>query len=187
MVPVVVSKKLIRRSIVLLMMLVMLIPASSLVVSAKSVSKTIQKQDFTTSTRTINKKAAKVKKGTTRLFVRKGHGYVKFVAPKTRSYKFTFSKCRSTTQIRSGYVKFMRKDADSPQYCFSINSKVKTKGGKSSTLWLSVNGADSSSHSNVLKRRLASRTGKIKMKRGEVIYMYIYLGDTPGKTMLIIE
>ena len=180
-------KKLMKRSIALLMMLVMIMAAASVAVSAKTVSKTVKKQKFTTSTNAIEKKAVKVKKGTTKLNIKKGQGYVRFVAPKTKTYTFTFSKCTSSMRSSNGYVTFMRKDASSPQYSYSFNTKLKTKGGKDNTLWLSVNGADFSSNSNLLSRPIASRTGKIKLKKGESIYMYVYFGGRPAKAKLVIK
>lgn len=64
-------KKLMRRSIALLMMLVMIMAAASVAVSAKTVSKTVKKQKFTTSTKAIEKKAVKVKKAQQNLMSRK--------------------------------------------------------------------------------------------------------------------
>ena len=93
----------------------------------------------------------------------------------------------SNVQMSNGYVTFMRRDSVSPKYSYSFNTKLKTKGGKDSTLWLSVNGADFSSNSNLLSRPIASRTGKIKLKKGESIYMYVYFGGRPAKAKLVIK
>ena len=64
---------------------------SAQALTAGTVSKTVKKQEFTTSTKIIKKKAVAVKAGKTTLKVKKGQGYVKYTANKTKKYKFTFS------------------------------------------------------------------------------------------------
>lgn len=178
-------KKLMKRSIALLMMLAMILAATSTTFAATS-TKTVKKRSFSTSTSAIEKKATKVKKGTTKLNVKYGEGYIKFVAPKTKTYKFTFSNCTSKERNNNGYITFMRPDADSPKYTFS--TEVKTYGGKDSTLWLSVNGFkfSKSSYGDDLGRPIASRTGTIKLKKGATVYMYLSFSDAT-KTKLVIK
>ena len=176
-------KKLMKRSVALLMMLVMILAATSTTFAATK-TKTVAKKDFTTSTSAIEKKATKVKTGTTKLYVKKGQGFIKFVAPKTATYKFTFSKCTSKKRANNGFAEVMKPDASSPKYSFLTD--IKTKGGKSNTLWLSVNGAKFTDH-DLVDRPLASRTGTMKLKKGAVIYMYLYFGGDPVKTTLVVK
>ena len=178
-------KKLMRRSIALLMMLAMILAATSTTFAATS--KTVKKKDFSTSTKVLEKSATKVKKGTTKLVIKKGQGYIKFVAPKTKKYSFTFSNVTTKKRNNNGFVSFQKPDADSPEYSFHY--KVKTKGGKTETLWLSVNGNKFSkkSHPQLIDRPIASRTGTVSLKKGEVIYMYLYFSTGSHNAKLVIK
>ena len=51
---------------------------------------------------------------------------------------------------------------------------VVTKGGKSNTLWLADKAHVSKAADDAKDWRLASRTAKIKLKKGESLYMYMY-------------
>lgn len=179
----VIMKKLLRRSVALLMMLALILAATSTTFAAAK-TKTVKKKTFSTSTSAINKKATKVKKGTTKLYIKKGQGYVKFKAPKTKTYKFTISKCTSKKRNVSGYFYIMKPDSHSPKYSFI--TQVKTKGGKTGTLWLSANGYKSTS-SDTLTKPLSSRTGSIKLKKGQTVYLYISFLDVPTKAKLVIK
>ena len=148
------------------------IPSAAYAVS----SKTVKKAGFTTTTKVIEKKATKVKKGTTNLTFKKGQGYVKFTATKTKTYRFTFSNVTSGSGS-SAFVEVQRPEARSPQY--SYMTKVRTKGGKTTTLWLSQNGYKYTS-GKLLYRNLPSRTATIKLKKGQKVYFYFY--SSTGKT-----
>lgn len=148
-------------------------------------SKTVGKTGFTTTVKTIEKKAKTVKKGTTKLTYSKGQGYIQFKAPKTATYSFTFSKVKATKKTaNNAFVEFQKKDSSSPKYAFLTD--VKTKGGKTDTLWLSVNGAKfSGGYYTALDKPIASRTGKIKLKKGEKLYLYFY--NSTGKTTTTLK
>ena len=175
-------KKIIRRCFVLMLVAVMLTGAMSVSTFAAA-KKTVKKQTFDTKTKTIEKKATKVKRGTTNLTISKGEGYIKFVAPKTKTYSITFSNVK-TKNGGSAFVEIQTRDADSPSYSFM--TKVKTKGGKSNALWLSVNGTKFTER-DVLERPLAKRTGKIKLKKGQPVYMYFYSGTKKTTAKLVIK
>jgi len=130
--------------------------------------KTVKYTPFTTNVAKIEKRASKVRTGTTDLTIRKGAGYMKFTAPKSGKYSFAFSKVKGKDSSNA-YVSFCRKDTDFPKY--TKYAKVATRGGKTSTLWLSVNGAVFS-YENLLSRPLASRTARITMKKGQTLYMH---------------
>ncbi len=163
-----------RRVLAVFLMLVMLMGTMSVSTFAATQTKSVKKQTFSTRTNTIKKKAATVKKGTTKLVIKKGEGYVKFKAPKTKYYKFTFSNFKSKKFSSNGFIYIQKPDKYSPEYSWQEN--VKTKGGKSTTLWMSVNGYKHSG--KLLYRPLAKRTGKIKLKKGETVYIYFYFSSS---------
>ena len=176
-------KKFMRRSVALLMMLTMILAATSTTFAAAK-TKTVKNRAFTTSTSVINKSAIKVKNGTNKLYVKKGQGYIKFVAPKTKTYSFTFSNCKSKKDNNNGFIAIQTPDKSYPES--SYYTEVRTKGGKYDSLWLSVNGHKFTT-GDLVTRPIATRTGKIKLKKGAVIYMYFYFGNNPTNTKLVIK
>ena len=163
-----------------LMLVAALILGTFAVPASAAAKKTVKKHGFETRVAPINKCAAVVKKGTTNLTIKGGEGYVKFVAPKTKKYSFTFSNLKNKGGV-SGFVEMQTRDGE---YCWL--TKVKTKGGQSDTLWLSINGAKSSS-SDTLNKRLASRTGTYTLKKGEAMYMYVYTNMRKTTCKLVIK
>lgn len=126
----------------------------------------------------INKKAAELTRGTHQLkLAKRGYGYVKFTAPKTKNYTFTASNLKSSKlQVGdfgiltdpSGLYKTVRK------------TKMKTKGG--SAYWMFFSNMPTNSGKGVT-RVLKSRTGKIKLSAGQIVYLRFYLtsGNVPFK------
>lgn len=157
------------------------VPAPAYAASSKSV----KKQTFSTSTDTVHKAATTVKKGTTKLTYKKGVGYIKFKAPSTKTYSFKFSKVKSKKFSSCAYV-----SAYAPSTYKEKNLAVKkmsTKGGKYNTLWLSANGYKHSAKSaKTLYRPIATRTGKVKLKKDQ--WIYFFLGnESGGKTTLTLK
>ena len=135
--------------------------------------KKVKKSGFTTSTPAINKKATKVKRGTNKLLVKGSTGYVKLVAPKTKTYSFTFSGVKGTDgRGSSAYATAMTPDSYYPHLSFSTNTKMKTYGGKTNTLWLAYQGRTFNYYSSKVSQPIAKRTGKIKLTKGQVFYFY---------------
>lgn len=153
--------------------------------SAATKKKTVKKQGFTTETKTVEKKAATVKKGTTKLTIKSGCGFIKFKAPKTKKYKFTFSQVKDKDNYGgSAFVGMLKKSKYSSS---SITyTDVSTKGGKYNTLWLSVNGGKYNDE-NVKTRPIATRSGSLKLKKGEMFYMYFYNGSNKTTCKLVIK
>lgn len=144
-------------------------PATKSVAAKKA--KTVKKAKFCTATATINKKALKVKKGTTKLNFKGGQGYLKFTAPATKTYKFTFSGVQCANYGgASAFVEVQTPYSSDTSYSFLTN--VKTKGGKSNTLWLAYKGHSFNYYSSNLARPIAKRTGSIKLTQGQDIYFY---------------
>ena len=174
-------KRIAKRITVMAMVCVLLGTMATPVLAAAS--KTVKKSTFTTSTSTIEKKATKVKKGTTNLTFSKGEGYIKFVAPKTKTYKFTFSKCTSKQFSSNAFIAVQTPSKTSSKYSFYTD--VKTKGGKYDTLWLSMNGYKHTD-GKILYRPLASRTATIKLKKGQKIYFHLYTGTSKKASMKLV-
>ena len=144
-----------------------LLPGAAQAITTKGVPEC----KFQTKTATIQKKATTVKKGTTKIVVKKGQGYVKFKAPKTAKYAFTFSGLKSSTKYSSyGFVEFQTPDKRSPKYSFLTD--LSTAGGKSNALMLTINGAKSSGTG--VNKYLPKRTGKIKLTKGQWAFFYFY-------------
>lgn len=135
----------------------------------------LQAQAKTVTTKATNmQKAKKVKKGTTTVKVKKYSSYTKFKAPKTKTYKFTFSSIKAlkkgTRKIFGGFVTCYK---GSPTSHKSL--KFKTAGGKTYTLYLctkayrDVNTRYGSSTVSAYTP-LPKRTAKVKLKKGTTVY-----------------
>ena len=163
---------------VLSLMLVAALVLGTFAVPAQAATKkkTVKKQSFTSETKKINSKAATVKKGTTKLTFKGGDGYVKFIAPRKKTYSFTFSKLKSKT-TRFTSIAIQLKDKASPSYAWLV--KAKTYGGKTDFLHMGTNG-DSSKSGDKVGWYLPKRTAKIKLKKGDVLYLQVR--NAPEKT-----
>lgn len=130
------------------------------------------------------KKASSLKKGITyKVTMKKNHSIVKFTAPASGTYKVTISNVATLPKVKNGsdhnlgnlYIKKMAYG----KYLSSQN--VKTQGGKYSCLFTATK--DSYNRFYAGKKvttgtYLASRYGKINLKKGETIYMdYFYTGS----------
>ena len=144
---------------------------------------TVKRGTFTTSTAGVNKRAIPVKSGVTNLTIKKGQGYLKFMAPATKTYTFTFSRVRSK-YVGASFVEIQMRSKILPKFTFL--EKLETRGGESDTLWLSVNGYKDK-HNKGVKRCLASRTGQIKLTKGEEIFFYFYNNSAKTTARLVIK
>ena len=133
--------------------------------------------------KTIKKYAAKVKPGTTNLKVKMGEGYLKFTAPRTKTYKFTFSNVTGKYTM-DGYVQFYRMDKADKKHVETFN--VSTKGGKTDILYLAINGVEHQG-GKLKTRPLQKRTGSVKLKKGQVIYMYYQATPAHSTCKLVIK
>ena len=143
-----------------------------------------------TKTVTANKKQKKapaLKLGKTYKVNSKNNTLVKFTAPKTGTYKVTISNIATSPKVKSGADYelgnlFIQKKSSSGRYL--ISQTVKTQGGKYSNLKMATK--DSYNHNYKGKKvtvntYLASRYGKIKLEKGETIYMEYYYTGIGGK------
>lgn len=175
-------KSLKRRSLALALAVVLMTGMLGLTADAAA-KKTVKNQNFTTTTSTINKKATTVKKGTTTLTFTKGQGYVKFKAPSTKTYKFTFSNLTGK-DVYTAFVEVQTKSKYSSKYSFM--TPVTTKGGKTETLWL-LQKNKTYKGGKLLSRPLKTRAGKIKLKKNQMIYFYFYNGKHKGSVKLNVK
>lgn len=128
------------------------------------------------------KKAPTVKLGkkftvTAKTTNKKYLAYVKFKAPKAGTYKVTIGNVHSkglssAKEIGYGTAYIGRSASYGPSM-----ETVKTQYGKSSSLSLCTKYCASSGKKDVYSY-LPSRYGKIKLKKGEVIYIYMSLSAT---------
>lgn len=147
----------------------------ALTIGAAATTKTVKHADFTTKLSVAKKKATVVKKGTTKLKVKPNGGYVMFKAPKTKTYKLTLSNLTSKNPIYSAFAEVLK-----PQDKSILMTDVKTQGGRSNVLWLADKANVAKDKKDPISSRLASRYAKIKLKKGERVFLYIYGTKTIG-------
>lgn len=152
---------------------VLMVLAMSPATAFAATKKTVKSYDINFSdsaTYMQKKKATVVRKGTTNLTYKGKSGLIMFTAPKAGKYTFTFTNCKNKTASDNNCYISVYKKSTYGNYITGYD--VKTKGGKYSTLWLSVNN-HSFTHSNVLYRPIKTRVAKsVKLKKGEKIYFY---------------
>ena len=167
-------KRTINRSLIAILAAIMMFGVA---VPAFAASKTVKNMELEYEEALVKKKATTVKTGTTKLTVKGGEGYIRFRAPKTKTYKFTFSNFKAKDSV-SCFVRFCYSDDGDLEFL-----PVSTKGGKSAELWMAVNGADFTKVENIpslVMTPLKSRTGSVKLKKNQNVYIYFY--NPPKKT-----
>ena len=144
--------------------------------ATKAVTKKIRYSDFTLSKSSM-KKPANLKKGKSTLKLgnyKEGsyvgyHGYAKFKAPKTKKYTLTFSNLQDpNSESGSGYVQTFITDKKFKKGV--TYKKVSTQGGKNSNLNI---GEKESLTDQKKTSYLTSRYGKLKLKKGETLYLFV--------------
>lgn len=162
--------RLIRRILVVALAAVLLTGTAAVSADAM-MQRTVMKQSGATSPKHL-KKASKVKKGTTKLIFPKGEGHMKFTAPSTKTYRFTFSDMKVKGETLA-YVDFTKRDKTDPSKMVWLN--VPTNGGKNTMLNLVSKGWSSITYNNPkVNRCLHSRYGKVKLKKGETVLIHFY-------------
>ena len=122
----------------------------------------------------IMKKAPKINKGTTVVIPKKKNAcYVKFTAPKTKSYEFIFTPEFSDEQNNEeyilGYFQFQKQSYDKLK-----TLKLKTEGGKYIALNCGTEKVQSLMKEKKAKEYKSSRSTTIKLKKGESVYISSY-------------
>lgn len=161
----------------LVLLFVMILAVGTISITASAATKKIPAQAFTARYSEV-KKFVTVKKGTTTLklgtvkntYSSRGEGYAYFKVPKTGIYSFKFSNLTPAKKVSysNGFVGFYKNNNG----YFSTISNLKTKGGKSYALHIANKNNQRSSIEATSD--LKTRTGKVKLKKGEKVYMYFY-------------
>lgn len=161
-------KRMLKKTLILTLVMTMLIGLFAINANAAT-QKSVKAQNMVFMTRVIEKKATTVKKGTTDLSFN-GSGYVKFVAPATKTYTFTVSNIRSSNVVYT--VMRMQKKTSG---LFSTRSEViPLTRGKKDMLPISTNYGRNlykyfRNSSSIIGP--SSRKITIKLKKGQVVYM----------------
>ena len=115
-------------------------------------------------TTSIKKVAAKtVSTGTYTVKVT-GSGYLKFTPSATRTYEFTFSSVKTKFSYALGSVIFQKEDGKKMK-----NISIKTDGGKTDMINLATR---DDSDDDPAELYLKTRSTKLKIKKGEPVYLY---------------
>ncbi|SNU05036.1 hypothetical protein SAMN06297422_102149 [Lachnospiraceae bacterium] len=127
-------------------------------------------------------KAPAVKKGTTKVTMKKQHSYVKFTAPATKTYKITFSNVydpADSSKKINGY--FTVRKLNYGKYVWA--EKVKTYGGKTTSIQVANSAflANWTAYGDKVNHYKTSRTATIKLKKGETIWMEGYFAGISTK------
>lgn len=160
---------------VLMLAIAMATPAQAV----KSI--TVKSASFNTKRAPVAKRATKVTRGTYKVKIASGKGYAKFTAPATKTYTFVVSGVKDTNRGSNGYWYIMtsRDYHKTLNYKYIGQTKVATQGGKTTTMWMTVNGYKSSGTGT--SKNLPSRYAKIKLTKGETVFVYfsfLYKGTT---------
>ena len=146
-------------------------------VSAKTKTISLKKQPFTTEVSTADASAKQIGKGTYKVKMKvdsRGwyQGYIKFVAPKTKTYKFTVSNLVANDKkfangITTAYVPGSANNTE--------NIDFRKSGYEKNGLRIA---------SRKLGKTPTSKTGKLFLQEGQVVYLYnSYLGSYKSKKM----
>lgn len=171
----------IKKTVALFLTLIMVLALASVPAFAKTKTIKMKGAAFTTRSAEIARSAKKVKKGSYILKTnKKKGGFLKFTATSTKTYTFTISHYSTKKYYCNGYWYIMTQAPNNPDYYYS--TKVKTQGGTNSSLYIC---SKSNTYGKKVYRFLKSRYGKIKLKKGQTIY--IYLEYTGGNAKLKIK
>jgi hypothetical protein len=139
---------------------------------------------FTTSTAEANKCAKKVKTGTYNITLKRGgsfySGYLKFVAPKSKTYTITVSNLKSNDNMfANGIASTMKVSSSFPNSIVYVDIKSKGADEKHGLRIGTYTDKDF-----LQKRCPLKRTGKIKLSKGEVLYLYYNFSGGMNSTKL---
>ena len=145
---------------------------------------TLKNASYTTIRARATKNATMVTSGTYRITIASGKGYAKFTAPATKTYTFVVSDVKNGG-YSLGYWYIVTSHGNKSRKYIG-QGKVPTNGGKSTVLRMALNGRRDRTGSSVAERYLASRYGKIRLKRGETIFLYFnFFGEKTRATLKV--
>ena len=158
-------KKELKRLLALTLAAVLL--TGTFTVSADAAMKRkVKHRAFTLNTAAVNKSAAKVKKGTTTLTISRSEGYIKFTAPKTKTYNLTFSdfKVKGTSL---SFIYAYKKNKNDPTSLKHV--MVSTEGGKTDVLRIASTKNEETASGRLADRYLHKRSVKMKLKKTQML------------------
>ena len=176
--------KSISRHLTALVFILCLVPflfqAQAVTAQAKTI--TVQKQRYTTSKATANKKAKTVSTGTYKVKA-DGSGYLKFKAPKAGKYSFTFSNIK--VQGMSTAVIYLMTASGSKIKARSL----KTEGGTYTSLHLQDKKSEAlyTDVSPLNERCLTKRTGTLSLKKGQTVFISLNYWGGLGYTTITMK
>lgn len=180
------------RSIRLLSVFLALFVAAMLVPTS-AIARTVKTKTIPNGTKMsqFDKKIKAVKKGTTTIKYTTKYGFVKFKAPSTKTYKFTFSNVKSSNSP-SAAVGALEKIKNTSRTEFTtVAIKVKTNEGTVKAFPV-VDSEYARLAKNAGKTKIdkyqivTKRTVKAKLKKGQTIYLDIS-GTAAGSLKLKIK
>ena len=177
-------KKTFKRILVLLLTVTMMMSMASVSTFAAT-KKTVKKSGFVTDYTKINKVSTKLKKrGTYRLTVKGSEGYIRFKAPKTKKYTFTFSNISVKDNYNSSCGSIaVQKPYKSNGRVYLTLADVKTQGGKSD--FLKVKTRRFSLTGDGVNAYRTTRSCKVKMKKGAYIYFHVNIVSTKNTVLTL--
>lgn len=146
-------------------------------------------------TRTVSTKATKiqkapaVKKGRSVVKIKKNFSFIRFKAPKTKTYRFTFSNLnalrkadrRRNSANGSVYLGFAK-------YGIAIAKPVKTNYGTASYLEFASKNFCKSFYRHIARKKkpteyFTSRYAKIKLYKGQTVYVYHFFAGVKNSNV----
>ena len=148
---------------------------------------TIKSANYNVKRATVDRRATKLTKGTYKLAIAKGRGYAKFTAPAAGTYTFVLSDVADKSKAANcGYWFVMTTRGYRYSSKYIGQDKVPTNGGKATALHVAVNGYKDTRSKTRVDKYIASRYGRIKLKKGETAYFYFrFLAEKTTATFKI--
>ena len=169
-----------------ILMLAMLVIAVFAFRPVQTQAKTVKTLKYGTKVSIVKKKAAKLKKGTNTITI--SEGYCKFTAKKTKKYTFTFSNVATVGENRAKDINHGHGYIMVPKRSYMNHKKFSTEGGKATTVYLCTNYSWNLGNKKVSNyASLPKRSAKLKIKKGQTVYLYLWFVDRPVNMTVTIK
>ena len=169
--------KVVRKITILIICGAMLLGLLTPMVAHASGNSKVKKIGYTADIEKIQKKSTKAKKGYNVFHVK--NGWVKFKAPKKKNYTVSVQiESQVEPDYNWGYMSFVKVSGSRTN--FTKLRKATTAYGKTPTLnlgtidWCEREASEGNVNKNPLYRNMVSRKAKIKLKKGETLYLYFW-------------
>lgn len=149
-------------------------------------AKTVKALKYGAKAGTVKKKATKLKKGTNAITI--SEGYCKFTAKKTKKYTFTFGNVATVGAVPAKDINHGHGYIMVPRRSYMNHLQFSTEGGKSSSVYLCTNYSWELSNKSVSNyTSLPTRSAKLKIKKGQTVYLYLWFVDRPVNMTVTIK